>query len=178
MYSWEGLLRSPTRTILNILNTATSIALMTLFFSVLLEQHGSLSGTLLGQFILVQVKGYHLGIAGVGMLLTVFSVMNNLVAGVIARRREIGVLKALGWRDVMLTRLFLEEGISIGLMGGLLGVVTGVGIYATLYGDLTSALLWVGLVGVGVACVVGCLGGLYPSFLATRVLPAEAVRHE
>jgi hypothetical protein len=177
-YAWEGLFRRPARTFLNIFNAALSASLLTLFFGVLLEQQGSFSGTLLGEFMLVELKPYHLGIAGVGLLLSGLSVTNNLIASVRSRRREIGVLKALGWRNSIVIRLFFTEGAVIGLMGGLAGTFIGLCAYLILYRDLTPGLLWVGLGGIGLPFVVGSLAGLYPALLAASVPPAEVVRYE
>ena len=177
-YAWEGLLRRFARTLLNVFNAALSAGLLTLFFGVLLEQQGAFSGTLLGEFILVEVKPFQLAIAGVGLLLSGLSVTNNLIASVRSRRREIGVLKALGWRNSVVIQLPLTEGIVIGLMGGLAGTFIGLCVYIILYRVLSLGLLWVGLAGVGLPFLVGSLAGLYPAWLAARVLPAEAVRYE
>ena len=178
-YACGGLMRQPGRTLLAGSLSAFSAALLTLLVAVTLERHAMLSGTLLGEFILVHIEGFHYAIVGIGLGLAVLSTANALLSGVLERRREIGVLKALGWRSRAVAALFVTEGLLLGLAGGAAGALLGGGVFATLYGP--GALVpGVGLaiaLGVGLPALVGGLAALYPARVAAKVPPAEALRY-
>jgi hypothetical protein len=177
-YAWNGLLRRAGRTLLAGLTAVLSAWLLVLLVAVLLEQRGMLGGTLLGEFILVRVQGFHYAIVGIGFGLAAFSTANSLLAGVLERRREIGALKAMGWRTGAVMGIFVLEGALLGLgggtMGALLGSLTFVYLYRTIVPGLTLAML----VGISVPGLVGALAALYPARVAARVPPAESVRYE
>jgi cell division protein FtsX len=176
--AWQGLTRRWSRSLLGALTAALSAALLVLLLSVTLEQQGALSGTLLGEFILVRIEGYHYAIVAIGFALAALSLANSLLAGVLERRREIGVLKAVGWRTVAVTRLFISEGVLLGLLGGVTGAILGLAVFAGLYEALSQNLLWIALVGIVVPVIVGTLAATYPARVAASVPPAEAVRFE
>jgi putative ABC transport system permease protein len=73
-------------------------------------------------------------IAGVSLLVAAIGIMNIMLIAVLERTHDIGIMKSVGFknRDVML--LFLFQALLIGLIGGLLGVVTGAGISYSLAG--------------------------------------------
>ena len=177
-YVWQGLIRRWSRTALSGVTAALSAALLVLLLGVTVERQGTLSGTLLGEFILVHIEGFHYAIVGVGLGLAALSTANGLLSSVVARRREIGVLKAVGWRTTAVARLFLAEGALLGGLGGLVGVVLGMGLFVYQYQVFPPSLVWIGLVGVGVPGLVGAIAALYPARVAARVPPAEAVRYE
>ena len=143
-----------------------------------MEQQGYLSGTLLGEYILARIEGYHYTIVGIGFGLAAISTANSLLSSVLERRREIGVLKAIGWRTGAVARLFLTEGLLLGTLGGLAGTVLGLGIFASLYRSLPPGLAWAAAAGILVPALVGVLAAIYPAWQAARIQPAEAVRYE
>jgi putative ABC transport system permease protein len=134
-----------------------------------------------------------LGIFG-SLALTVSSlgIINTLVMAILERRREIGVLKALGAADRDVRRLFFAEAGAMGLLGGIVGVVLGWAIGRALtFGtnvylarqqlpsiDLSSVPWW--LVGAAIAFsfVVSLAAGIYPAARAARLNPVEALRYE
>jgi len=177
-FAWNGLLRRADRTLLAGMTAVISAGLMVLLVAVLLEQRGMLGGTLLGEFILVSVQGFHYTIVGIGFGLAALSTANSLLAGVLERRREIGELKALGWRTGTVMRLFVLEGALLGLGGGVMGALLGSLAYVYLYRVITPGLFPTMLIGVCVPGLIGALAAVYPARVAARVLPAEAVRYE
>lgn len=177
-FAWMGMLRRWTRTALGALTATLSSALFVLMLAVTIDRQGAMSGTLLGEFILVRIEGYHYAIVGIGFGLAALSLANSLLAGVLERRREIGVLKAVGWRTGEVARLFLYEGAFIGALGGLVGAAAGSVVFVGLYETVTPNLLWIGLAGAGLPVIVGLLAALYPARVAANVPPAEAVRYE
>lgn len=117
-------------------------------------------------------------IGGVGVL-------NTMLMAVFERTREIGVLRALGWRRRAILSLILKEALLIGLLGGIAGIGTAllmifllqqvpmVGSYLTPIWD------WEVFVrAIFIALMLGLLGGLYPAYRATRLQPVEALRYE
>ncbi|HUM68668.1 MAG TPA: ABC transporter permease [Chloroflexota bacterium] len=149
-----------------------------LMLAVTVDRQGAMSGTLLGEFILVQIEGFHYAIVGIGFGLAALSLANSLLTGVLERRREIGVLKAVGWQTGTVARLFLAEGVWLGLLGGLTGALVGLVTFVALYESASTSLVWIGLVGVLTPTLVAALAALYPARVAARVPPAEAVRYE
>ncbi|GIK55236.1 MAG: hypothetical protein BroJett015_08990 [Chloroflexota bacterium] len=177
-FAWRGLARRWSRSALGALTATLSAALLVLMLAVTVDRQGAMSGTLLGEFILVQIESFHYAIVGIGFGLAALSLANSLLAGVLERRREIGVLKAVGWQTGTVTRLFLAEGIWLGLLGGLAGALVGLATFIALYESVSTSLVWIGLVGILTPTLVGMLAALYPARVAAHVPPAEAVRYE
>ncbi|MBX3059931.1 MAG: ABC transporter permease, partial [Anaerolineae bacterium] len=143
-FAWRGLARRWSRSALGALTAALSAALLVLMLAVTIDRQGAMSGTLLGEFILVQIEGFHYAIVGIGFGLAALSLANSLLAGVLERRREIGVLKAVGWQTGAVTRLFLAEGVWLGLLGGLVGAVVGLATFIALYESASTSLVHIG----------------------------------
>jgi putative ABC transport system permease protein len=134
-----------------------------------------------------------LGLFG-SLALTVASlgIINTLVMAILERRREIGVLKALGATDGDVRSLFFAEAGAMGLFGGVFGVALGWLIGAALTWGATIYLKrqdlpgvrisyvpwWLGAGAVAFAVVVSLLAGLYPAARAARLNPVEALRYE
>jgi putative ABC transport system permease protein len=134
-----------------------------------------------------------LGLFG-SLALTVASlgIINTLVMAILERRREIGVLKALGATDGDIRSLFFAEAGAMGLFGGIFGVALGWLIGealtwgATIYlrrQDLPGVRIsyvpwWLALSAIAFAVVVSLIAGLYPAGRAARLNPVEALRYE
>jgi len=134
-----------------------------------------------------------LGLFG-SLALTVASlgIINTLVMAILERRREIGVLKALGATDGDVRSLFFAEAGAMGLVGGILGVTLGwlIGLALT-FGtniylrrqDLPGVKIsyvpwWLALSAIVFDIGVRLLAGLYPAGRAARLNPVEALRYE
>jgi ABC-type antimicrobial peptide transport system permease subunit len=178
MYAWNELKRRTVRSILTGLGSALSAALLTLLLGVTLQQRGMLGGTLLGEFILVNVEGYHYAIVAIGLGLAFLSTFNGLLGSILERRREIGVLKAIGWRTASIARLFIAQGLLLGIVGGSFGTLAGSLAFLYFYKSASPGLALAILLGMSLPGLVGALAALYPARLAARVPPAETVRYE
>jgi putative ABC transport system permease protein len=114
------------------------------------------------------------------------------VMAILERRREIGVLKALGASDSDVQQLFFVEAGVIGLLGGILGVVFGwllgraitfgMNVYLKRQNlnpiELSSVPWWLVVSALVVAVLVSLAAGLYPASRAARLKPVDALRYE
>ncbi|MCS6906675.1 MAG: FtsX-like permease family protein [Anaerolineales bacterium] len=112
-------------------------------------------------------------------------VLNTMLMSVFERTREIGVLRALGWRRRQILGMILKEALILGLLGGWIGVVfafvLGLGLTKVpLLGGLLHTVWEWDIFGraLGIAIGLGVLGGAYPAYRATRLRPVEALRYE
>ena len=106
-------------------------------------------------------------------------VMNVMLTGVRERRREIGIRKALGARDIEIFMQFLCESVLYGAFGAALGIVLGAlmtHLGQGIIGVSAHPVGWVVAVSVAFACAVGAVCGVYPAVRAAAVLPVTAMR--
>jgi putative ABC transport system permease protein len=134
-----------------------------------------------------------LGIFGsLALAVATLGIINTLVMAILERRREIGVLKALGAADRDVKQLFFAEAGVMGLMGGIFGVGMGwlIG-RAVTWGTnvylhrqnlppahVFSVPVWLIFGGIAFSIVVSLVAGLYPASRAARLNPVEALRYE
>ena len=111
--------------------------------------------------------------------------LNTMVMSVFERTREIGVLRALGWKPRRVVALIMGESLALGLLGAIVGTLLGVAGVRALAGVPSAsgfintslplaALLSGPIMGIGLTM----LGGIYPAIRAARLNPIEALRHE
>jgi putative ABC transport system permease protein len=119
-------------------------------------------------------------------------IINTLVMAILERRREIGILKALGAADRDVKQLFFVEAGVMGLLGGVLGagmgwligkaVTWGTNLYLQRQNlppaHVFSVPWWLVLSAIAFAIVVSLAAGLYPATRAARLNPVEALRYE
>lgn len=134
-----------------------------------------------------------LGIFGsLALMVASIGIVNTLVMAILERRREIGIMKAIGASDGDVKKLFFAEAGAMGILGGIVGVVLGwaigqvINIGTNVYLKRQSlppehfwAVPW-WLVGgaIAFAFVVSLVSGLYPAGRAARLDPVQALRYE
>lgn len=125
------------------------------------------------------LTGLVLSLAGVALLVGGLGIANTMVVGVMERRGEIGLRRALGARQGQVAAQFLIEAVLIGLFGGLAGAAVGavaVHGYAAVKGwPGTVPATWAAA-GPATALVIGAIAGLYPALRAARMSPTQALR--
>ncbi|HUO39198.1 MAG TPA: FtsX-like permease family protein, partial [Mycobacterium sp.] len=122
-------------------------------------------------------------IAWIVVVVSAVALLNTLMLSVLDRRREIGVLRAIGATRRFTLKAILAEAAGIGIVGGLLGLILGAAIQYLTSIALTNVLsIDVGyhaspaMVAVGVAALMLCLlGSLPPAVRAARLNIVEAV---
>jgi putative ABC transport system permease protein len=134
-----------------------------------------------------------LGVFGsLALAVASIGIVNTLVMAILERRREIGIMKAIGASDGDVKNLFFVEAGVMGLLGGALGVALGwtigrvINVGTNIYlkqQSMAPEQIWFvpwWLVGGAIifALIVSLLSGLYPASRAARLDPVQALRYE
>jgi len=134
-----------------------------------------------------------LGIFGsIALAVASIGIVNTLVMAVLERRREIGIMKAIGASDRDIKKLFFAEAGALGFLGGLAGIALGwligkainfgTSVYLQRQELPPETVLvspwWLLLSGVLFAVVVSLIAGLYPAARAAKLDPVQALRYE
>jgi putative ABC transport system permease protein len=134
-----------------------------------------------------------LGIFGsLALAVASLGIVNTLVMAILERRREIGILKALGASDSDVKKLFFAEAGAMGIVGGMLGVTMGWMIGKVINAGTNiylhrqnlpsetfwSVPWWLVLGALGFSLAVSLISGLYPAARAAQLDPVKALRYE
>jgi len=134
-----------------------------------------------------------LGIFGsLALVIASLGIVNTLLMAILERRREIGIMKAIGASDRDVQVIFFSEAAVMGLVGGLLGVSFGwllgraINFGTNVYlrqlemppENLWSSPWWLLAGAVLFAIAVSILSGLFPAARAAKLEPVEALRYE
>lgn len=126
------------------------------------------------------------------VLVAAFNIASSLIMMVMEKTRDIAILKTMGATDASVRRIFVFKGMAVGLLGTVLGGVSGVVLclllkryeFVKLPSDvyyittLPVQLEWSMVVLIGVSTlIISLLATLYPAGQAARLNPVEALRH-
>ena len=127
------------------------------------------------------------------VVVAAFNIVSTLVMVVVDRTREIGILKSMGMTDRMILRVFMIQGLSIGVIGTTAGAVLGLVIAWVVdtfeiikippevyFVDKLPISIHAADVGMimSVSFVIAFLATIYPALQASRLQPVRAIRHE
>ncbi len=128
------------------------------------------------------------------LLVSSLGIANTMLMSVLERRREIGIMKAVGAANWQLQTIFVIEGGLIGLVGGSLGLLLAWSIsfpgdgwvrsmvHRDMNIDLSSSIFafpsWIGVTVVLFTVCVTIVAALYPARHAAKVDPVAALRHD
>ena len=113
-----------------------------------------------------------------------------MMMSIYERTKEIGIIKVLGCSLKNIREMFLIEAASIGLIGGVAGMVlsyilsaiinflTGHGAVMGIEGNLSYIPIWLVLVAIACATLIGTLAGFFPALRAMKLSPLAAIKTE
>lgn len=123
--------------------------------------------------------------SAIALLIGGVGVMNTMIMTVQERTREIGVLRAIGWRRRRVVQMILSESLILSVIGALVGIVGAIilvkvltslpTVNGLLDGEIQPIVIVYGFV---LALLVGLIGGLIPALIASRMTPTSALRQE
>jgi len=130
-------------------------------------------------FQTVQMAIY--GIGAISVLVGGLGIMNTMIMSVMERRREIGVMKAIGATTSTILWQVLQESAILSLIGGIAGLSLGylsmslITQYTSFVPIMSTQLIGIGL---GFSLILGMGAGLYPAWSASQLDPIRVLRYE
>ena len=124
------------------------------------------------------------GISLLAIIVGAIGIINTMVTAVFERTREIGVLKAIGWKNSKILIMILGESLVLTIAAGIVGSLIGIGAaelinFSGMMSPNSTVLSITPFIqAFGVAIIVGLIGGFYPAWRATRLQPTEALGYE
>ncbi len=134
------------------------------------------------------IQAVIIGIAAISLLVGGIGIMNTMYTAVLERTNEIGIMKAIGAKNSDVLLIFVIESGMLGLVGGLLGVGTGVALSKTV--EFVAYLIWqtplisanfpwwLILGALGFSFSIGTISGIWPAYQASKMQPVKALRYE
>ncbi len=131
--------------------------------------------------VMGQLDTFLLMTVSLAMIVGVVGIVNTMLMSTTERFSEFGVLRTNGWSRTNVLTLVTAESAYLGLLSGLAGCVLAVAATASANPFIEGGVRLVvtpGLIGLGLALsvVMGTLGGLYPAWKASRMVPMDAIR--
>jgi len=137
--------------------------------------------------ILGVVQAVFVGIALISLLVGGIGIMNTMYTAVLERKRDIGIMKAIGAKNSDIMLIFMLESGLLGMTGGTVGILIGMGLSKTVeiiatgfIGNLLKASFqWHIMAGaLAFSFLVGMISGVLPARQASKLPPVEALRGE
>jgi putative ABC transport system permease protein len=121
--------------------------------------------------------------SAIAIIIGAIGMLNTMIMSVFERTKEIGTLRAIGWKKSRIVRMVLGESIVLSICGAFLGSVCGLALVKFLSKLPNAAGVVEGKVapaviaqGFAVAIIVGLAGAIYPALWSANLLPTEALR--
>lgn len=131
------------------------------------------------------------GIGAVSLFVAAIGITNTMMMSIYERTKEIGVMKVLGCDLRNIRSLFLMEAGFIGFIGGVIGLILSFGLSFVINklaqsaqdmslgaGDISYIPLWLMVLSLAFAILVGMVAGFFPARRAMKLSPLAAIRNE
>lgn len=128
-----------------------------------------------------------IGVAGISLLVGAVGISNTMHMSILERRKDIGILKALGAETTTILSIFVVEAGFLGLLGGIVGLIIGIIIAKVIeiaaqnmgYGMIQAWISWELVVGVlAFSFFVGIISGYFPARSGAKLNPVDTLRGE
>jgi ABC-type lipoprotein release transport system permease subunit len=136
--------------------------------------------------------------AGISLFVAALNITNTMIMAIVERTKEIGIMKVLGCDISKIRLLFLGEAASIGLLGGIIGVILSFIVSILLNRILTPMVAeqlslgaadmtglsisvipwWLVFGAIGFSTLIGMLAGIYPSGRSVKISALAAISHD
>jgi putative ABC transport system permease protein len=123
--------------------------------------------------------------SAIALFIGAIGMLNTMVMSVFERTREIGTLRAIGWRKSRIVQMIISESLLLSVGGAIVGSLAGIALTKVLStlpnaagfmsGDVPPPVILQGFV---VAILVGLAGAIYPALWSANLLPTEALRRK
>jgi putative ABC transport system permease protein len=134
---------------------------------------------------MAQMDAMTAAIGGLALVVGAVVVANTMLMSIYERTREIGTLRAVGWRKKRILGQVIQESLLLCLIAGIIGSLAGVAIMEligrapTMGSMLAASWSWnIFARAIATALVVGLISAIYPAWRASRLHPVEALRYE
>ncbi|MCL5071177.1 MAG: ABC transporter permease [Actinobacteria bacterium] len=132
-------------------------------------------------------------IAAIALLTAAFGIINTMMMAIYERKREIGILQAIGFKRSTIFKMFILESGFYGVLGGIIGIILGI-LFSYLLNPYISQNEFTALIGSAslklsinfnlilgsliFSVVIAILAGVYPAWRASKLTPVEAISYE
>jgi len=175
--AWRQVWGRRTRFLLTAFIVALGVTLSEFVFGVLWALRGRLEVTLLGAFVSLHLRSYHVLMVLIVLVMSLLAVLGNLLLSVMERSQEFALLRAFGWPLHSLRILVMVEALWSVLAGGVPGALSGVALLSffvhnawPMWGMLSGGLL----LSVGLAL----LAAWYPVRRLSQLMPVQVLSAE
>ena len=125
-------------------------------------------------------------ISALAIIIGGIGIINTMIMAVYERTKEIGVLRAVGWKSRRILMMIIGETLVLTTLSAIVGIIGGIAISEIgirLIGNANNAFSLAYhpetfITAFAVAIIVGVLGGIYPAYKASKLAPTEALRYE
>jgi len=132
----------------------------------------------------VNLNEYQLWVSIISIAVCVITIFNSMLISIAERYKEIGVMKCLGARNVLIMKLFLFEAMVIGVIGGFMGftiaAIFTLPILAIQYETILPFIIYLQILFVSllIAITISIVASVYPARYASKINPTDALRYE
>jgi putative ABC transport system permease protein len=161
--------RAPGRSVLAAASLALGVGALTVLLAITIVFHNTLTGTLLGSAISLQVRGSDYAAVGVIVILATTGIADVLYLNLRERAAETATLQAVGWPDRTLARLVVSEALWLGLVGSLTGAALGVLAASTFAQALPHELIALAGGAAAAGTIIAALAALAPTIAIGRL---------